>query len=290
MDSAKYPPLPPPPPLLPTVVSSHEVGEYGRESSIATTAETSTVGGGRDPVGGNHDDDDAHGNNSGSSNSNSHRLDSRAVVNRSARRWYELETDSDDDSDNSEDWEDEEDETNPFFGRCALRSLMCREDSRDKLSGVDSTNSGRGSSSTRGLGGCCTGECGRSRRGREDAGECDKCRAASEGDLGLVGPASGIDLFKISPLPRTARNKPPPALLREGLSILNLRRRGWGGGSSARRVGGGASGVGAAATTTTSAATTTTSAAAVTGIRDEEEGEMVVSAMGVQRPSRQALV
>lgn len=197
---------------------SYSSGEYGRDNS-SSSAQHPTA-----------ECEDADGGRSGSG--------AIAGNARGARRnrWFQL----DDDSEDSEsDWEDdEEDETSPFFGRCALRSLLCREDeTRANSSDGDGTDDsdGRGTGGT-GDGCKCAGECGGSARAAPAAGGGGGCCCGSgfapggsgsdSGDVEFPAciPVSGMDLPGV-PIPLTGRGRPPPPLPGE----VNLhRRKGWG--------------------------------------------------------------
>lgn len=274
-------------------------GEYGRDH---------TQSHGRSS---NAEDGEADNVSSGSSGAIADGIDAGG---RPARRnrWFELDGDSD-----SSDWEDdEEDETSPFFGRCALRSLLCRDgdseesgasgssdDSRgagESNSGNGSSGSGNSSSGNRSRGpdqNCtCTCECGGIARpglhsggvtglapvsaaGVIVGGRCDGgCCGCEDGDQGMPSITQRPVDADMVPLPLTGRSRPPPEILGEA----NLhRRRGWGFGAGGGNAGG--------------LATT----------RDEEEGAVVrargrsgggggggqdLDMLDVQRPTRQAMV
>ncbi|CAN0068374.1 unnamed protein product, partial [Ectocarpus sp. 12 AP-2014] len=308
-------------------------GEYGDDDSTGTSPSgEGGRGSGRRRLdgntGGNRLDGDGNGPAAGETGGGGGGGDGdgRGCVRRN-RRWFELDDDSeyyDSEDEEGEEWDDE-DETSPFFGRCALRSLLCRDDD-DKGEGDEEAPASCQRGGSAGCGGdgdgdgaeaggdCgCPCECGRS-SGREGeggveagatgrrngggctSGRCCTCRNDEDGLELTQGPAidlSSVDLDKL-PLPLTGRSKPMPPL--SGEAVLH-RRRGWGfdgGGGSGSGSGSGSdngsgsgrgSGRGRGGGCVSGMGGGRGSGSA--GVRDGHSSDGL---LGIQRPGRQALV
>lgn len=206
-------------------------GEYGDDGSVRATTNSSHREDRSATPEGNEDSENGGGNGtrSGTGGEASPGGGSGGTAAGRTHRWYELEDEDTDDSDL--DWDDEddtEDDSSPFFGRCALRSLVCRDDSSDSPSDGSEGGSSRGSRAVD-----CAGECGREGSGKG----CSRCGEIVQGGIGGTDASpSGRHACPSSPrgkrsdpdlvsLPRVGRSKPPSKLTGEGLGILNFRRR-----------------------------------------------------------------
>lgn len=229
------------------------LGEYGRDT-VQTVGPLPSAEG-------EESNDDERGSGVGGGNGGGADHGGGGGIGARRNRWFELEDDSED-SDSDWDDEDEEDESSPFFGRCALRSLLCRDD--DCRGGNSSDNAAAASSGSdiKGSSCGCTCECGEGGGGGAAVGGrgdtpgvadsgCSRCcncgnesidgGGSSDGDSPTRSQGSTIDrsVVDMFPLQLTGRSRPPP--LRTGEANLH-RRRGWGlgsgvGGSSAKEEG-----------------------------------------------------
>ncbi|CAB1108211.1 unnamed protein product [Ectocarpus sp. CCAP 1310/34] len=311
-------------------------GEYGDDDSTETPpSREGRRGSGRrrfdGNTGGNRLDVDgngAAGGTGGGGGGGGGDGDGRGCVRRH-RRWFELDDSEDYDSEDEDDEEwDDEDETSPFFGRCALRSLLCRDDKSEgdeeapascqRGGSADCGGDGDGdgakaggdcgctceygrSSGRQGGGGVEAGTTGRGSGGGCTSGRCCTCRNDDDGLELTRGPAidlSSVDLDKL-PLPLTGRSKPMPPL--SGEAVL-YRRRGWGFDGGGGSGSGSGSGRGRCGGCVSSGADeedggggTVVRARGMGGGRGSggagvRDGHSSDGLLGIQRPGRQALV